>query len=307
MKCVLGFDGGGTKTECAVMDLSGAILARAVGPPSNPTRIGFPVALDGMVQASDLAIRSLPPPVEIVALCAGLAGTGSGENRGRMRDLLSSRFSGALIELRTDLEIPLSAMPVGPAMALIVGTGSAAIGRDEAGTIRREGGLGPATSDEGSAFAIGRAAVGSSRGEDSDQAVQLSRQIRVQLGLANWRDLDAKAASQPDSVYPRIFPVVASAADAGNLLAQSLLHSAAADLAALALRLAQALKLRDQDFPLGKTGGAVGRSSFFDAALDRALQAALPGARIAVLQIDPAALAARIALGSLLSREQTPQ
>jgi N-acetylglucosamine kinase-like BadF-type ATPase len=30
MRCVLGFDGGGTKTDCVLMDETGALLARAL-------------------------------------------------------------------------------------------------------------------------------------------------------------------------------------------------------------------------------------------------------------------------------------
>src|SRR5258708_24655004 len=58
MNCVLGLDGGGTKTECVVLNEVGAIVARATGPPSNPTRIGFPAALAAIQETCASAIEN---------------------------------------------------------------------------------------------------------------------------------------------------------------------------------------------------------------------------------------------------------
>src|SRR5579883_943259 len=45
MRYVLGFDGGGTKTECVLMSEDGRIVAQSRGGPSNPNRVGFGGAL----------------------------------------------------------------------------------------------------------------------------------------------------------------------------------------------------------------------------------------------------------------------
>src|SRR5260221_12210847 len=103
MKCVLGFDGGGTKTECVVMSEAGKIAGRATGPASNPTRVGFLSAIAAVAEAANLAIRSVAAPVEIAALCAGLAGTGRAENHIQMRELLESRLPGVIVDVRTDI------------------------------------------------------------------------------------------------------------------------------------------------------------------------------------------------------------
>ena len=303
MRIVLGFDGGGTKTECVAMDLSGAIVARGRGPASNPTRIGFEPAASGVKQAADATLATLSQSAEIVALCAGLAGTAKQENHDRILPLLQAKFPGVPLDLRTDLDLPLAAMPDGPAIVLVVGTGSAAIGRDATGKQLREGGYGPAASDEGSAFDIGRAAVADARKESTAEEAALARQILRHLGYANWAQLDAKAGTSPDDVYPRIFPVVAASADAGNTLAQSLLDSAAKKLGVMALRLADSLGIAHKPFPLGKTGGTIGRSRFFDEVIDRELRARLPNAGIARLLADPAETAARIALRSIAGSE----
>jgi glucosamine kinase len=297
MKCVLGLDGGGTKTECVAMDLSGGVIARGRGPASNPTRIGFDAAAAGVRQAADATLAASKQPAHLVALCAGLAGTAQPENHDRMHELLENSFPGVVIRVCTDLDLALAAMPDGPAVVLVAGTGSAAVGRDAAGKQLREGGYGPAGSDEGSAFDVGRHAVAAARAQTAgDPAAELSRQILRHLGCADWAAVDGKAAIAADDVYPRVFPVVAASADAGNLLAQSLLKDAAQKLAATALRLADQLGITRQSFPLGKTGGTIGRSQFFDQAIDAQLRSMLPTAAIGLVPGDAAETAARIAL-----------
>ncbi|MGB9465151.1 MAG: BadF/BadG/BcrA/BcrD ATPase family protein, partial [Candidatus Acidiferrum sp.] len=56
MRYVLGFDGGGTKTDCVLMDESGAILARAQAGPSNPLRVGFGAAITAIREAARQAV-----------------------------------------------------------------------------------------------------------------------------------------------------------------------------------------------------------------------------------------------------------
>jgi N-acetylglucosamine kinase len=297
MNCFLGIDGGGTKTECVVLNEAGAILARAKGPASNPTRIGFPAAFVALKETCDSALESTRIKFNVLALCAGLAGTGRPENRDQMQQFFAQRFPGTIVDVRADFELALAAMPPGPAIVLVVGTGSAAIGRNIAGSLKREGGLGPATSDEGSAFDIGRSTIAAARsGHSNGEPDELRRQICQHLAVSNWAELDSKSAADADAVYPRIFPVVAAAADNGNSVAQSVLNAAAEKLAAISVRLAESLNLLQQPFHLGKTGGTIGRSRFFDRAIDRELRGKLPNAIMTPLQVVPAEIAAWIAL-----------
>ena len=303
MKCFLGFDGGGTKTECVVLNDVGAVVARGRGPASNPTRIGVPAALAALQQTYEAVLSSSPTSLEVAALCAGLAGTARAEFREPIVQFLNQQFPTALVDVRSDLEVSLDAMPQGPAIVLVVGTGSAAIGRNDAGTVQREGGFGPATSDEGSAYDIGHAAIATARNENSsDAAAELSRQILRHLGCSNWSEVDARAAGNADAVYPRVFPVVAAAADAGNLLAQSLLRAAADKLAELVQRLTDSLQLTGANVPLGKTGGTVGRSRFFDQAVDQKLRRKIPQIKISTLSVEPAEVAAWTALQAFQRR-----
>ena len=304
MKCVLGFDGGGTKTECVAIDLAGHVTARGRGPASNPTRIGFDAAAMGVKQAADATLATLKKPIQVLAVCAGLAGTAQRENHDRMQQLLEQKFPGIPVHVFTDLDLALGAMPDGPAIALVAGTGSAAVGRDSSGRQLREGGYGPNGSDEGSAFDVGRSAVRVARGGAVDGAAELSRQILRHLGCDDWAAVDARASLAADDVYPRVFPVVAASADSGNPLAQSILNDAAQKLTAITARLAESLGIAGQTFSLGKSGGTVGRSHFFDQALEGQLRKRFPNATISRITAEAAETAARLALSEVTSREE---
>ena len=67
----LGFDGGGTKTECVLLDAAGKELARALSGPSNPLRIGFDAAFESLTIASRETLAAAgAAPENVRAVCA---------------------------------------------------------------------------------------------------------------------------------------------------------------------------------------------------------------------------------------------
>jgi N-acetylglucosamine kinase-like BadF-type ATPase len=307
MRLVLGFDGGGTKTECVLMDDAGNIVARGRSGPSNPTRVGPDRALASLQAAAQDALLHVPSESQYLysnaqpmfsAVVAGLAGTGRPELAEKMLSQLQTGFPGSSSKVCTDLDLALAAAGDGPAIILVGGTGSAAMGRDAQGQTARAGGLGPASGDEGSAYDTGKKAVLAAihdleeTGEDS----ALGKQILRQLGCSAWPAVQMRVSAAADEVYPRVFPVVAAAADAGDRTARTLLTDAAHNLSALVKNVVAQLGLGDSSFLLAKTGGMFGRSAFFDAEVDKLLREAAPQARISTLPIAPAEAAARMAL-----------
>jgi len=83
---------------------------------------------------------------------SGGAGTRDGD-----AEILCRFVEGTKFELCTDLDLALEAAGEPIRDCVGGGTGSAAIGRDGGGRGARSGGYGPKTSDEGSAFSVGRA------------------------------------------------------------------------------------------------------------------------------------------------------
>lgn len=298
MNYVLGFDGGGTKTECVLMDPAGKILARSFSGPSNPSRIGVESAAREVEKAAELCLKEVGAArTAVAALGAGLAGTTDPGRKEKMRAALAAAFPGAAVNIFTDLEMALAAAGEGPVIVLVAGTGSAAIGRDAQGQIWRTGGYGPLHSDDGSAYDIGSRAVAGAIKERDARGVDssLGQRILKQLGYESWPDLQRQAAQQPDSVFPLVFPVVAAAADEGDGTACDILLKAATELSALAKTVADHGAYGREETLIAKTGGTVGRSTFFDAQVDAALKRVLPQARIGGLRMSPAEAAARAA------------
>ncbi len=306
MRLILGFDGGGTKTECVLMDEAQRILARSRSGPSNPLRVGFDVATAALQEAAHhaLAEARIAHP-RIVAVCAGLAGTGHPEAAKKVHAALSTIFAEAKVSVVTDLALSLEATGQRPAVVLVAGTGSAAIGWDSQGHVSRVGGYGPLLGDQGSAYDIGRQAIVSAlRARDRTGAdTPLGTQILLQLKCPSWAELQDRTRTAADEVFPRVFPVIASAADAGDEVARKLLRDAAHELTLLVEMVIERLRLRETTFLLAKTGGAIGRSAFFDAELNEGLQQAAPRASIGSLSIPPAEAAARLALCLLSATE----
>ena len=299
MNHYLGFDGGGSKTECVVLHADERVVAQATAGPSNPLRVGQEQAEAALTSAAAKALASVNLRTrDVRAVCAGLAGAGRPNVVADMKSFLETSFPTSLVHVTTDLEVALEAAAgVGPGVVLIAGTGSSAYGRNAADEAVRAGGHGPWIGDEGSAFDIGRravVAVASAR-DLGAPLPRLAKRIPAALQVPNWDELTERIAKNPDDVFPRLFPVVVEAADAGDEAAREILASAAAALADLAGAVICRLGLGKAEFVLAKSGGVFGRSALLDAPLDRALRQLAPRAKISLLEVSPAVGAARLA------------
>jgi glucosamine kinase len=299
MRYVLGLDGGGTKTECVLMDESRHVVTSSRGGPSNPMRVGFGGALAAVCEAARMAIQNGKISKDaVVSLCAGLAGTAYPESGRKMRLLLEEEFPGKLVRVCTDMELTLEAIGNGAAIVLIAGTGSAAVGRDAQGRTARVGGHGYLLGDVGSAYHVGQRAVLEAlrQFERTGADTPMGRKILSEIGAPSWGDLQSRIYAAPDEVFPRLFPVVLQAAEAGDAMARTLLDDCASALAELIGDLAERLQLQSQEFLLARTGGMLGRSPYFDERLDLYLRKAAPFAQFSALRLTPAEAAAHLAL-----------
>ncbi|MFB3095119.1 MAG: N-acetylglucosamine kinase, partial [Candidatus Acidiferrales bacterium] len=157
----LGIDGGGSKTECVLGDASGAVLARALGAGANLRRTDA----TSLRQLLSDCFRELRRSASLHALdcdvvCAGFAGAGQPEPQQMARAVLAELLRPRWLYVLGDMEVALeAAVGGGCGVVLLAGTGSIAYGRNGKGEVARAGGEGPARGDEGSGYAIGRAAV----------------------------------------------------------------------------------------------------------------------------------------------------
>ena len=299
MGYALGFDGGGTKTDCILLNAKGDVIGEGHGGPANPLRCGYAAAFSSLCEAAAGAIAvARIRPESVTGVCAGIAGAGRRSVARRILVFLAEEFPAALAHVTTDYEVALEAAAgAGPGVILIAGTGSVAFGRNAAGETARAGGHGPWIGDEGSAFEIGRRAVSAvARAREEDAPVtMLTEMIPAALNCPDWDDLLVRIAKNPDDVFPKLFPVVAAAADSGDSAAKEILVASATGLGNLAATVIRRLGMKDQEFPLVKSGGVFGHSRILDALVEAALASGAPRAKRSGLEISPATGAARMA------------
>jgi N-acetylglucosamine kinase-like BadF-type ATPase len=295
----LGFDGGGTKTDCVLLDSKGAVIAEGHGGPANPLRSGYDGAFSSLREAAAgaIAVANIVP-ANIKGVCAGLAGAGRRSVVRRVMVFLSREFPFALTQVASDYEVALeAAVGAGPGVVLIAGTGSVAYGRNAAGETARAGGYGPWIGDEGSAFEIGRRAVSAvARSRDMVVPVTvLAEMISAVLDCPDWDDLLLRIMKNPDDIFPKLFPVVAEAANAEDSAAKEIMFASAIGLGHQAMIVIRRLGMKDEQFPLVKCGGVFGHSQMLDALLDSVLASGALRAKLSRLEISPALGAARMA------------
>ena len=102
-------------------------------------------------------------------------------------------------------------------------------------------------------------------------------------------------AKNPDEVFPRVYPLVARAAQHGDEVSRKILDSAVDALVELADHVIRELGLTGEKFPLVRAGGVFGHCAYLDALVDLRLAAIAGRATIGPLQTSPAEAAAQMA------------
>jgi N-acetylglucosamine kinase-like BadF-type ATPase len=183
----LGIDGGGSKTAFLLENDDGQELARIETGPSNWLSSGSSTARESL----SAGITGLPATPDVV--CGGFAGAGRAEGIQFYRTCLTALLPRALVIVETDAFITfMGAIGPKPGVLLIAGTGSIALARRGDGTMIRAGGWGPAFSDEGGGFWIGREAIGHAlRANDAGEAADFIAAVTNGLKLNNITDAPA--------------------------------------------------------------------------------------------------------------------
>jgi N-acetylglucosamine kinase len=300
MRYVLGFDGGGTKTDCVLMDESGGILARSRSGASNPTSFGVEASVAALSEAARGALGAAGKSEENVAyVVAGVSGAGEPSMRRALQTGLQPRFPRAPIIITSDLVLSLGATGEIPSVVVIAGTGSAVLGRTAPLEVARAGGFGAVIGDPGSAYDIGRKAVAMCFQKHlNSEPFPLGAKI-LESFRGQFNALFDQVQAQPGAVFPKIFPVVASAAESGDAAARALLTGAAKDLQEQTREVVDKLGLRESNFFLAKTGGVFDGSAFLNEQFDSLIRETAPKVRIGPLPRSVAEAAAQLARETL--------
>jgi N-acetylglucosamine kinase-like BadF-type ATPase len=308
MKYVLGFDGGGTKTECVLMDETGAVLARSRSGASNAVNVGAQAATAALATAGLEALRSAAkPPSDVAYILAGLSGAGEPALQADIRARLQSSFSKASIAITSDLPLTLAATGEIPSLVVIAGTGSAVLGRTSPLKLARAGGFGPIIGDAGSANDIGRKTTALCFQKVLNKEKFLLVDEICRTFDCTWTQFVDLVRDQPTVIFPNVFPIVSKAAESGDPSTRKLLTSAAKDLQEQVCEVLRQLQLQNANFFLAKTGGVFDGSHFLNAEFDRLIYEIAPNARIGPLPRPVAESAAQLARDALTSPLQIPE
>jgi N-acetylglucosamine kinase-like BadF-type ATPase len=297
MPLFAGIDGGQSSTAAVLMNGSGDVLGRGTAGPCDhvdepPDSRRCAEACEAAV-ARALAASGLPENTPLEAVVIGLSGY-DGTFHG-----VPPAFGAARVRFVHDAPIALAgAVDRRPAVVVIAGTGSVAYAEDAAGNAVRIGGYGYVFGDEGSSFALARAALAYAM--DQADRGRTSRLGEAALAYFDRPDLRALARAfylreigRPElATFAR---VVLDAARLGDLEATRLVERAANALATLAATAIARLALGGVSVPVALTGGLFGNADFSRRTIEQ-LSLVATNARIVKPLFDPATGAARMAL-----------
>jgi N-acetylglucosamine kinase-like BadF-type ATPase len=285
---LLGVDGGGSKTVALVAALAQSgemtIIGRGRGGPSNLRLSGKQQSLNSLDQAIDGALSEAGIGGRSVD-CAVLALAGS-TSPDVQRDVSSwaadRRLSSRLEVVHDALPVLAQGTPDNWGIALIVGTGSVAVGVDSHGATVTRGGWGHWFGDKGSGFYLGDMAL-AAVAEASDEMgpdTLLSRLIMEKLGTSDPRAILKEVSSGDDTrrAVAALAPVVIDAAERHDKVAERIVKAAVSEAVKLVAAVAKAMALKEP-YPLALAGGVVCSSRLFRESLLTRLNAfkASPG------------------------------
>lgn len=294
-RIVVGVDAGGTSTVAAA-SRDGEFTATARAGPANATSLGLPAA----VAAIATAVRDVSGPADPAVLFVAAAGAGRTAVRDGLVAALRRAFpaTGTVVvedDARTALR---AALPAGTGVVLVAGTGSVAYA--ESGERRtRVGGAGYLLGDEGSAFAIGLAALRLlARVYDGRAREDETTALAARAFAAPDRDalLAAVYASPLDVArVAALAPSIVAFAGKGNRASTKIVQTAAADLGELLLAAVRAAELQDASPAVVFAGGLLRENSLLSFLLETRLTSDVPGCAVLRLRDEPVRAALRFA------------
>lgn len=273
---VLAVDAGGTKTAACFAQSIGApslgtdqfkVLGRGQSTSGNPLSAGF----DAATRAIELAIVAartdahLPPTpaARAVLSVAGAANPAVAERI--LKWAQAAKIADRIAVISDILPILAAGSDDCCGIALISGTGSVAFGRAKDGRTTRCGGWGYLLGDEGSGYAIGRAAIRLALAHLEAAAPSPTPLVETIL-----REFPANAPAElakliynndsPRSAIAAAAPLVTRSAESGDQESGDILNVAAHNLAELVIRSAHQLNLENEPFSLAMSGGVLAGS-----------------------------------------------
>jgi N-acetylglucosamine kinase-like BadF-type ATPase len=296
---VLGIDAGGTKTVCHLVDEHGVLIAETRGGGANLQASGElhveKVLHDVMEEA--LGTRDIVP----AAICLGIAGVDRPDDSITVGGIMRRIGYKARIVVVNDALVALEAgAPGAPGVVIISGTGSIAYGRNGRNEGARAGGWGHVLGDEGSGYWIGRAALRAVLREADRRGPKtaLTPLLLKHFDVSEAQNLIHEVYQnkmRPASIGA-LATLVQTAFTEGDPAATGILHAAADELESAGVSVARRLGLDGEPFVFILAGGILRAVPWLRDELERRLPTAFPTSTIRLLDREPAAGAASLAI-----------
>ncbi|HXF42313.1 MAG TPA: BadF/BadG/BcrA/BcrD ATPase family protein [Pyrinomonadaceae bacterium] len=303
----LGVDGGGTKTQVALLNESRTIVAEGSAGPSNPLRVGLETAVANIIKAINSAADSAGVSRgDIAAAVLGLAGV----RRSDLKESVRRRFIELLkihqTTVLTDADIALYATTFGkPGIVVIAGTGSVCLGINSKGERAISGGWGPLAGDEGGGVGIAQAALhavakaSDGRGKPTKLSQSASEYFRA-AGPENL--IVAIYSPQVDNMRIAGFAkYVVEAAQDGDTVAQEIIEEAGYELGIAASAVIAKLGLEKERLPIGCVGSVFNAGEIIARPMLEVIRRTAKRAFLTEPKMSPAQAAAIMALEKSLA------
>jgi N-acetylglucosamine kinase len=296
----LGVDGGGTKTRAILCREDGSIVGFGEAGGFNINNLSPETCIANLRAALEAAFgRSQQHSVR--AGFFGLCTIKDADDVKVAKDLISrTGLRAEQICIENDLaNVLASGIPSGPGAALIAGTGSHVVARDELNQLTWCGGWGSLIGDVGSGYSLGiQAANAVARAHDGrGPQTMLTQALLAALEISSATGL-LRAVSDPSvgtHGIAALAPLVMRAAESGDAVADAILNANAHGLAECVATAANRAALTG-NFPVVFAGGVARSGHPFQPMLETAITRQLPRARFVDLQMPLECGAAAMAM-----------
>jgi N-acetylglucosamine kinase len=261
---IAGIDGGGTKTECTIIDQDGGILGIGMGGPSNIHYSDISTILESYETAIKSALAGLDDIKPIAIGCTHRAAS-----RPEVVNLITSLLDDE-IRRYSEGEAALGCAGIFEryGIAQVAGTGSSTFGFSKDGKSVLVGGWGILLGDEGSAYDMAvrglRAMVRSMDGR-GPKTVLVDRAC-AHFGIAAERESILQFVNRAGRSRIASFAAeVTKAARESDAPAQEIVNIAISENTSAIITTAESLFLPDDSFPIVLHGGVMSEDTIADA------------------------------------------
>lgn len=273
-------DGGGSKTEIRLIDQDGNVISQVLAAGTNPVHIGIDASVKLLEDTTRALLQKAGVSEKDVCRAAFFIPV-----LWRHKGVLDGLFPFPLELLSDALAVLWAALGDRDGIAVLCGTGSFACGRNS-GNNAFVGGWGPTLGDEGSGFALGRAAIMHAisvydMAEDEDSVSKIVKKHFSIEDLSALKAIQADASLFSASRIAALCPLLELAAAEGNQTVLEIIREAAGSIASQVLACARRLGIScESRFSIALTGGVIINNPVISSIYLDSLKETFPNAEI---------------------------